>query len=136
MILTLQDLYLHIILAKFLWQSSGVNPLDQHHNRYWDSLVNDFYENVAQLDNYAVGFLNDYFRNIRVWVAFDLLEKLKTLKSRAVITNLIKNKYDDILMSLSSQVRLVIFTRHFKFFQLIIYATGGHRFVLHTNFPS
>lgn len=83
--------------------------------------MNDFYENVAQLDNYAVGFLNDYFRNIRVWVAFDLLEKLKTLKSRAVITNLIKNKYDDILMSLSSQASLIIIIyKTFKLSQLVI----------------
>ncbi|KAA3678865.1 dynein heavy chain, axonemal, partial [Paragonimus westermani] len=79
----------------FLWKNE----------KAWLKVKSEFEDSVSMIDAKAKNFINDYFAHIRgPTSAFDLLEKFKSVKARAVITCLLKDKYRDVLRSYGNEL--------------------------------
>ncbi|CAH8443146.1 unnamed protein product [Heterobilharzia americana] len=65
----------------------------------------EFDDRASLIDARAKHFINDYFKHIKgAKLAFDLLEKFKSVKTRASVTSLLKDKYRDVLRSFSTEL--------------------------------
>ncbi|OON18583.1 hypothetical protein X801_05563 [Opisthorchis viverrini] len=81
-------------------------PFLQKNEKAWLKVKTEFEDNASMIDAKAKNFINDYFAHIRgPTSAFDLLEKFKSVKARAAITCLLKDKYRDVLRSFGNEVK-------------------------------
>ncbi|KAG5441844.1 Dynein heavy chain 10, axonemal [Clonorchis sinensis] len=80
-------------------------PFLQKNEKMWLKVKAEFEDNASMIDAKAKNFINDYFAHIRgPTSAFDLLEKFKSVKARAAITCLLKDKYRDVLRSFGNEL--------------------------------
>ncbi|TPP58519.1 Dynein-1-alpha heavy chain flagellar inner arm I1 complex [Fasciola gigantica] len=80
-------------------------PFLPKNEKIWLKVKGDFEDHASMIDAKAKNFINDYFAHIRgPTSAFDLLEKFKSVKARAAITCLLKDKYRDVLRSFGNEL--------------------------------
>ncbi|KAF7256044.1 hypothetical protein EG68_05470 [Paragonimus skrjabini miyazakii] len=80
-------------------------PFLSKNEKAWLKVKSEFEDNASMIDAKAKNFINDYFAHIRgPTSAFDLLEKFKSVKARAAITCLLKDKYRDVLRSYGNEL--------------------------------
>ncbi|VDP78569.1 unnamed protein product [Echinostoma caproni] len=80
-------------------------PFLPKNEKSWLKVKNEFEDHASMIDAKAKNFINDYFAHIRgPTSAFDLLEKFKSVKARAAITCLLKDKYRDVLRSFGNEL--------------------------------
>ncbi|CAH8459255.1 unnamed protein product [Dicrocoelium dendriticum] len=83
-------------------------PYLPKNEKAWLKVKKEFEDSASMIDAKAKNFINDYFAHIRgPTSAFDLLEKFKSVKARAAISCLLKDKYRDVLRSFGNELVMV-----------------------------
>ncbi|KAJ3091388.1 Dynein heavy chain 10, axonemal [Quaeritorhiza haematococci] len=75
------------------------------HQTAWEALMTRFREQIIQIEDMAKQFIDASFKKLRsAEGAFDLLQNIKTIKSREAINNQLMSKWYDILDQYAKEV--------------------------------
>jgi dynein heavy chain len=89
-------------------ESVPFDLFDKRRQTSWETVMNRFHENEAQIAEMTKQFIDISFSNLRSSeAAFELLQKFKNLKSRAIINKQMMDKFSDVLKQYSIELQKV-----------------------------
>lgn len=79
-------------------ESVPFDLFDKRRQTSWETVMTRFNETVSQIEEMTKQFIDASFNNLRsAEAAFDLLQKFKNIKSRAIINKQMMDKFSDVL---------------------------------------
>ena len=88
----------------------GYDPFNRSNHGRWSSTINDFHQRVSEVEGYAGESIEHAFQKLRSSeAAFNLVFKFQTLKSGPSTHFRIEERYQDILVQYSKELKMISF---------------------------